>query len=128
DTESILLTQTDIEQDTNAPVDYTQLTSLVITGTPLNMTYYILGTSPNVSGQTTIFCGNGNNAIYVFPHDANTGNRIIASTIGIAGQGGVDSLNIADQMYLDPIHYVISNPFGVSTQDIGGMGTASAPG
>ncbi|HEY7087218.1 MAG TPA: hypothetical protein VH518_03955 [Tepidisphaeraceae bacterium] len=126
DTESILLTQTDIEQDTNAPVDYTQLTSLVITGTPLNMTYYVAGTSPNVSGQTTIFCGNGNNPIYVFPHDA-SGNRTIASTIGIAGQGGVDALNVADQLFLDPIHYVISNPFGASTQDIGGMGTASAP-
>ncbi len=119
----ILLTPTDIEQDGNAAATYSGIGYLAIYGPSVNINYYVDGTSPDIVGQTTLYAGNGNNAIYLFPRDA-SGNLAFPTPIGIAGQGGTDTVTISDQGDAQPITYGFSNPYGAGTQDISGLGAA----
>jgi hypothetical protein len=111
----------------SAIVNYSGIASLTLRGpqllTPHNTNYVVTGTSPQITSQTTIFTGNGDNVVTIKPHDA-SGNLTIPTNLGISDSGaaGNDSVVIDDTASSLPINYFFFNPFGAGAQDIGGMG------
>lgn len=69
----------------------------------------------------TFVMGTGDDAVTVYPHDAQ-GNLTINGNLNITGGAGIDSVTINDTASSLPINYGFSNPGGNSTQDIAGMG------
>jgi hypothetical protein len=86
----------------------------------------VYGTSAELDpgNQLSISCGDGNDLISVYPHDA-AGNQTINGNLGIGGGPGVDSLTIDDTASSLPLNYTFTNTFGPGTQNISGLGTGA---
>ena len=95
----------------------------------------VYSTSPEITGQTTVFCAGSYNGtpnggparVTVYPHDE-AGNLTIASNIGFGGGGLGRGDVLVVQDYTDPaatpapINYRVYQPYGAHTTNVGGLG------
>jgi hypothetical protein len=66
---------------------------VLASGNPTTATVY--GTSPDITGQSTVFLGGGTDSAVVYTRDAN-GDPSIVTTLGIVGEGGTDTVSYID--------------------------------
>jgi hypothetical protein len=84
----------------------------------------LYGTSSDLAAgnQFTIEGGRSNDVMLIHPHDA-AGNLAVNGNIGFGGGiGGLDSVVIDDRGFAGGIAYTLSNEFGPSGTNVGGMG------
>ena len=101
---------------------YDQMDSMNVTASADINQFTLFGTSAQLTGQTTLQLGGGNDSVTVNVRDAD-GNPTVLSNLGIAGGSDGDNLYLVDPATTGTI-WTISNPFGASTQDFSVTGGA----
>jgi hypothetical protein len=108
----------------NAPrsqVMYQGIEDVRVGGPANNSEFFVVGTAADVTVQTSIYAGDGNNTVWVYAHDAQ-GNLPLATNLGVIGEGGTDHMIVYDVNSTQAINYRFYNPFGPGTCDIQGLG------
>src|SRR6185295_8069360 len=103
-------------------ITYGGIEAIAVIGPNTNSQFNVQGTSPEATGQTTIYAGSGDNLIRVFPYDT-LGIPSLPTHIGVSGQGGSDRVSIDAAFTSFGTNYVFYNPFGPGTCDVAGFGT-----
>ena len=109
----------------NAPrsqMEFQDVEDVRLGASDFNNEFFVTGTAADVTVQTSIYAGNGNNTVWVYAHDAQ-GNLPLKTNLGVIGEGGTDNMIVYDINSTLPINYRFFNPFGAGTCDIAGLGT-----
>lgn len=77
-------------------IDYAGIEHLQVFASDSFTNLTVLGTSPDITGQTSFFLGGGNDVATVYTRDM-AGNPSILSPIGILGHGGSDTVTYIDE-------------------------------
>lgn len=77
-------------------IDYANFDSMQVFANAYPTNAIILGTSPDITGQTSFFLGDGADTATVYTRDM-AGNPSILSPIGILGHGGSDTVTYVDE-------------------------------
>ena len=108
-----------------ADIDYLSMSAIGLGCSNGTNSVVVYSTSADIAAgnQISIALNGGNDAVTLYPHDAQ-GNLTINGTLGIGGGPGSDTLTVDDTASALPVDYRFQNLFGAGTTNIAGMGTA----
>lgn len=115
---------------TSCNIYYSGYESVTLRTHNQNNSVRVYGTSPSVTGQTSIFTGTGADTVVVYPHGEPGAtlrgeNLTILTPLGYIGGAGADSFIIDNSQSTFPTSYLFDNVFGIGTASIHGVGPAS---